>query len=89
MLKRHSDQIWARLDELYVNRTVFIGWAELYHWYNLERIHKKPWRDLKIRWEELLEEKNESYVDPQIAEGRDGVSLFFSKDPATLTAWAK
>ena len=79
MLKRHVDQIWARLDELYANGTTFITWGELYHWYNLQRINKAPWRDLKARWDELLEEKGETPGDPQVAEGRAGVSLFFCR----------
>jgi hypothetical protein len=36
MLKRHEDQIWGRLDQLYANGTTFISWGELYHWYNIE-----------------------------------------------------
>ncbi|HEX4129247.1 MAG TPA: hypothetical protein VHZ24_04340 [Pirellulales bacterium] len=84
MLKRHVDQIWARLDELYANGATFISRGELYHWYGVERINKTPWRDLKARWDDLLEEKNEKPCDPHVAEVRGGISLFFSRDPKSL-----
>ena len=61
MLKRHDSQLWARLDELYANGITFISFGEVYHWYNIRRLAKAPWRDLKARWEELLEEKGEKY----------------------------
>jgi hypothetical protein len=85
MLKRHVDQIWARLDELYANGTTFISWGELYHWYGIERISKAPWRDLKARWDELLEEKGEEVGDPQVAEVPGGISLFFSRKSQRLS----
>jgi hypothetical protein len=84
MLKRHVDQVWARLDELYANGTTFISWGELYHWYGVERIHKTPWRDLKARWDELLEERQEPKGDPLVAEMRAGISLFFARKPQRL-----
>ena len=58
MIKRHEDQLWARLDQLYANGTTYVSWGELYHWYGLQRIAKAPWRDIKARWEQLLEEKD-------------------------------
>jgi hypothetical protein len=89
MLKRHIEQVWMRLDELYANGTTFISWGELYHWYDVERISKKPWRDLEVRWQELLEEKGEEYADPQIAEVPGGISFFFSRQPGQLSKLAK
>lgn len=85
MIKRHEDQLWARLDELYAIGTTFIGYGELYHWYNVERLAKAPWRDIKARWTQLLEEKEETYTDPQIAEVFGGVSFFFAKKPGQLS----
>jgi predicted P-loop ATPase len=89
MLKRHVDQLWARLDELYANGTTFMSWGELYHWYNIERIAKAPWRDIQERWEELLEDKKEEYLDPQVAEVPGGVSLFYSRKPGKLSKLAE
>jgi hypothetical protein len=85
MIKRHEDQLWARLDELYATGTTFISSGELYHWYNIERLAKAPWRDIKARWTQLLEEKKEKYMDPQIAEVSGGVAFFFSRKPGHLS----
>jgi hypothetical protein len=89
MLKRHADQVWARLDELFANGTTIISRGELYHWYRLQRISKAPWRDLKARWEELLEEKGEDYQDPQVAELEGGnFAFFFARKPGKLSSLA-
>ena len=42
MIKRHEDQLWARLDQLFANGTTFISWGEFYHWYAIQRIAKAP-----------------------------------------------
>lgn len=89
MLKRHVDQCWARLDSLYANGTAFISYGELYHWYDVERISKAPWRDLKARWDELLEEKGESACDPHVAHVPGGVAMFFSRKSQRLGELAK
>lgn len=85
MIKRHEDQLWARLDQLYANGTTYISWGELYHWYNIQRIAKAPWRDIKARWEQLLDEKGDTYSDPKIAEVHGGISFFFAKNPSQLS----
>jgi hypothetical protein len=88
MIKRHEDQLWARLDELYANGTTYISYGEMYHWYRIQRLAKAPWRDIKNRWEQLLEEQSEKYSDPQVAEVQGGVSLFFSRNPGQLSKLA-
>jgi len=88
VIKRHVEQVWTRLDELYAKGTTFIGWGELYHWYDVKRISKAPWRDLQTRWQELLEEKKEKYADPQIAEVPGGIAFFFSRAPGKLSVLA-
>ena len=88
MLKRHVDQLMARLDELYVNGATHISWREFYHWHNTKRIAKTPWRDMKARWTELLEEKEgEEYMDPIITKVEGGFTLFFSREPKSLSEW--
>ena len=84
MLKRHEDQLMQRLDELYANGTTYITWGELYHWYNVQRISKTPWRDLKARWDALLDEKGESPADPHVAQLYGGVALFFGRQAKRL-----
>ena len=88
MIKRHEDQLWARLDALYANGTTYISWGELYHWYGIKRIAKAPWRDIHERWQQLLEEKEEKFTDPQVAETPGGITLFFSAKPGKLSALA-
>jgi hypothetical protein len=88
MIKRHEDQLWARLDGLFANGITTITWGELYHWYDAEKIRKAPWRDIKARWEQLLDEKSEKYVDPKVAETGGGISLFYAKKPGTLSELA-
>jgi len=89
MLRRHSEQLFQRLDELYANGTTYISWGELYHWYNIKRLAKTPWRDIKGGWEQLLEEKGEQYLDPNIAQLESGVAFFFSREPKTLSDLAE
>lgn len=88
MIKRHEEQLWARLDQLFANGTTFISWGEIYHWYGIQRIAKAPWRDIKARWEQLLDEKSEKYSDPQIAEVPGGIAFFFSRKPGKLSQLA-
>ncbi len=88
MQKRHADQVWDRLDQLYANGTTSISYGELYHWYDVQKIKKTPWRDIQTRWAELLDEKGEKYTDPQIAETWGGYSFFFSTNPSTLSKFA-
>jgi hypothetical protein len=89
MTKRHQDQLWARLDQLYANGTTFISHGELYHWYDIQRIAKAPWRDIQAKWESLLEEKGQKYIDPRVAEVHGGVSFFFSPKPGLLSKLAE
>ena len=88
MLKRHQDQLWARLDELYANGITSMSWGELYHWYDVEKIRKAPWRDIKARWEQLLQERGQDYADLKVAETSGGVSFFYAKRPSSLSTLA-
>ena len=77
MLKRHhADQLMAKLDQLYRYGATFISWGDIYYWYNIDRISKKPWRDIETRWQELLDDHNEDYVSPLVKELNSGISLF-------------
>lgn len=92
MNRRHEDQLLVRLDELLIKGTTFITWGEIYHWYRIERIAKHPWRDMKRRWDELLEERGISLSDPQVASLDAGIAMFFPGDPKRmkkLGEWAE
>jgi hypothetical protein len=85
MLKRHSDKLWVRLDELYANGTTHISTGELYHWWDIQRLSKTPWRDIKDVWTQLLDEHDEEYIDPQVHEDEGGILFFFSRNPSSLS----
>jgi hypothetical protein len=88
--RRHEDQLYSRLDQLFMNGIAFIGWDELRLWYNVDRLSKTPYRDLKRRWHELLESKGETAVDPQVASMNSGMAMLFVRDPKNvvkLSAW--
>ncbi|HEY2840382.1 MAG TPA: hypothetical protein VGJ26_14595 [Pirellulales bacterium] len=91
MLKRHVDQVWSRLDQLYATGTTVITRGEIYNWFAIQRISKTPWRDLRERWQELLDEKGVQYTDPLIAEVDNGASFafFFSPKPDKLSKLAE
>ena len=51
--KHHEILLRARLDELFLQGQVFISWHELTHWFNVERIAKKPYREISEMWEDV------------------------------------
>ena len=90
MERRHEDQLYTRLDQLYLNGIAFITWDELRLWYQMDRLSKTPFRDLKNRWHELLESKREDAIDPQVASLDRGMAMFFVRDPkrvVKLSTW--
>lgn len=53
-IEKHQEVVLrARLDELFLTGQVFISWHELSHWFNVERIAKKPYREISEMWEEV------------------------------------
>lgn len=88
MKERHAYQVWARLDQLYTNGTTYLSWQEIYNWYNVDRISKAPWRDLRERWQKLEDDKGEEYVDPMTTETSGGITLFIPKSPKKLSELA-
>ncbi|MBS7350139.1 MAG: hypothetical protein KIG95_08315 [Comamonas sp.] len=84
MNKRHQEQLLSRLDDLFTKGVTFIAWPEIYYWYSIERIAKAPWRDIKSKWADVLEEAGEKYQDPYVAETTAGVALFYSSKPKKL-----
>ncbi|VVE71635.1 hypothetical protein PCA31118_03930 [Pandoraea captiosa] len=57
MEKHHEAQLNQALDDLYLVGHVSIRWDYFYHWYNIDRLAKAPWRDIETRWAELCEAK--------------------------------
>jgi len=53
-LEKHQEAVLrARLDELFLTGSTFIGWPELSHWFNVERIAKKPYREIHEMWDDV------------------------------------
>lgn len=82
MLKRHEDQLMNHIDELTYRGWTHITWGELYHWYGLERLSKKAWRDLRDRF--LEDNEGELHIYENANEGvllihNDGLSTLSEK----------
>lgn len=88
MNNRHEEELWRRMDNLYTTGTTFISWEEMRYWYESRRISKTPWRDIRIRWRKLLEQKKENYFDPSILRLSGGIVFFAAKYPEKLGALA-
>lgn len=85
MQKRHADQLLNRLDQLYTHGNTFISWAELYYWYGIERLTKGPWKDIQSHWAEILDDRNEKYLDPLVSEKQGGLLFFFEPTAKPLS----
>lgn len=57
MLKRHQESLRNRLDSAKINGHGFVTWAEIYKWFNAERISSGTWKEIKEYWELLDEEE--------------------------------
>jgi hypothetical protein len=78
-MKRHADQLMRHLDQLYATGTTFIPIREIYYWYGIERFSKTPWRDMKVKWEDLLGEAGEKTLFyPQVAEVPGGLLFIYN-----------
>jgi hypothetical protein len=72
MQKRHEDTLTARMEKIWGYGWVFIFWWELYTWYDVQRIGKNVWRDLRDRF---LEDNPKLKSEMHIYECDDGVLL--------------
>ena len=55
MLNRHQDALMQRIDTAVHKGVSYLEWWELYSWYGMERISKAVWRDIKSRFDEIVE----------------------------------
>ena len=51
MLKRYEDALTTRLEAVEDHGHAYITWMEIYRWYNVKRIDRNIWRDLKDRFQ--------------------------------------
>ncbi|HDR8994531.1 TPA: hypothetical protein QDB01_000408 [Burkholderia vietnamiensis] len=56
-MERHREaQLRQALDQVWLTGSVVIRWDEFYLWTGVQRIAKKPWREVHRIWEELCTE---------------------------------
>ncbi|SLM49237.1 protein of unknown function [Nitrospira japonica] len=51
MLQHHDTDLDRALDRLYLDGAVSIPWDHLYIWFNVDRLSKGAYREIKQRWE--------------------------------------
>lgn len=73
MERRYEEILTTRLEDAIYNGCTHITWAELYLWYDVEKIAARTYRDLHQRFKELR-----SSAEPEMIEGRGGIYLFDS-----------
>jgi hypothetical protein len=74
--RHHEAQLQGRLDELYLTGHCFISWNELYHWFNLDKIAKTPYRKINEMWQELCERHGIKPPELNTRDGNGGIRLF-------------
>jgi hypothetical protein len=62
MEKRHENDLMAMLEEVQYRGWAHVETWRVYLWYNIDKIRKEPYRDLKRRWSELAGSKQHLYV---------------------------
>lgn len=73
MDKRHQDSLTSRLEDAYCNGCSHISWSELYHWYDVQKIAARTYRDLENRWQALTDGQRGRLMK---VEGRGGIFVF-------------
>ena len=53
MHRRHENELLSGLEKVSSQGWAFIEWWKLYLWYEVEKIRKEPYRDIKLKWEEV------------------------------------
>ena len=62
MLRRYEDALSNRLDKVAEHGWAFIAWWEMYLWYNVDRLGKNVWRDIRDRFMEENKIKKGEYM---------------------------
>jgi hypothetical protein len=64
--KHHENALRGRLDELFLTGGTYIAWFELVHWFNVERIAKKPYREIHEMWEETCNRRGSKVLPVEV-----------------------
>ena len=76
MLRRHQDSLSARLEQLAAKGWVWIESYELRSWYEMERIGKSVWRDIRDQYDEITSQEGAKI---SVVENESGFQLFDSR----------
>src|SRR5687768_13995272 len=69
MRRDHEAALYSALDKLYLQGSVAILWADLYLWYNADRLNKSAFRDITDRWKSVCEHYDHDEDDiPELEE---------------------
>ena len=77
MEKRHQDSLTTRIEDAYLNGCSHVTWDELYHWYGVQKIAARTYRDIEARWQDLTNGDSGRLMK---IEGRGGVFIFGEKN---------
>ncbi|BDB29447.1 hypothetical protein Tamer19_06840 [Cupriavidus sp. TA19] len=76
-MERHREaQLRQVLDEVWLVGSKAIRWDEFYLWTGVQRIAKKPWRDVYRIWEELCQEQGCDEALPLTVLSKDFAVIF-------------
>lgn len=73
MEKRHQDELTTRLEDAFLNGCSYISLAELYCWYDVQKIAALTNRDIESRWQKITNGKAGRLMK---VEGRGGIFIF-------------
>lgn len=68
MRRDHESALLAALDKLYLQGSVAILWADLYLWYNADRLNKSVFRDIVDQWNSVCEHYGHSPKETPVLE---------------------
>ncbi|QNR96007.1 hypothetical protein ICJ04_10560 [Stenotrophomonas sp. 169] len=70
--KRHRSALMSRVEKAWLHGVSHITWAEMYLWFDVEKIAKTPYRGIAEAFDEVTNEDSPrvSYI-----EGRGGIHL--------------
>lgn len=78
-MERHREALLRQaLDQVWLTGSVVVRWDEFYLWTGVQRIAKKPWRDVHRLWEELCTEHNYKTLPLEVVQ-KDNFVVFRRK----------
>jgi hypothetical protein len=80
MLKRYDDHLTTRLEAVADHGHAYVTWSEIYRWYNVKRIDRNIWADIKERFQTVIEDPN-----AQLWIYEDGHGVMFIADDGLIS----